>query len=100
MTEDELLAGITEALTIAGWRWTHIRRSDGITMGNAGLPDIIAVHPARGDVLLWELKSSRGVVSHDQVAWLAASAERRVDARIVRPADYDEALAVILAPRL
>ncbi len=55
MTEDELLAGITEALTFGGWRWTHILRSDGVTMGMAGLPDIIAVHAGREIVLAWEL---------------------------------------------
>lgn len=63
MTEDELLLGITEALTIAGWRWTHIRRSDGVTQGASGLPDIIACHPNRDEVLLWELKSKTGRIT-------------------------------------
>lgn len=33
MSEAELLAGLTDALTLAGWRWMHIRRSDGVTVG-------------------------------------------------------------------
>lgn len=96
MTEDDLLAGITEALTYGGWRWTHIRRSDGVTVGATGLPDIIACHPDRSVVLAWELKSKHGVVMPDQMAWLLGLRGPQVDARIVRPADYDAALAVIL----
>lgn len=98
MTEDELLQGITEALAFGGWRWTHIRRSDGVTVGDPGLPDIIAAHPDRIHVLAWELKTTRGVVSRDQLAWLFALGRvgGDVDARIIRPADYDAALEVIL----
>lgn len=100
MTEDELLQGVTDALTLAGWIWTHIRRSDGVTVGNAGLPDIIAVHPTRGTVLAWELKSESGRESIDQVRWLAGFAlADTIDSRVVRPSQYDTALAMILAPR-
>jgi hypothetical protein len=97
MTEAELLAGITEALELGGWTWTHIRRSDGVTMGRPGLPDIIATHDDRALLLAWELKTARGPVSIDQLRWLyALGTDERVDARIVRPADYDAALAVII----
>jgi hypothetical protein len=79
MTEDELLQGITQALTLAGWRWTHIINSRGVTMGDPGLPDIIAVHPNRpGRVLCWELKGQNsrgdnGRPTYDQV-WTRAPA--------------------------
>jgi hypothetical protein len=98
MTEDELLIGITEALTFGGWRWTHIRRSDGITVGNMGLPDIIAAHPDRDVMLAWELKTAQGVLMPDQAAWLIAlgTGAPTVDARVIRPALYDRALRVIL----
>lgn len=97
MTEDELLAGVTEALTFGGWRWTHIRRSDGITQGMTGLPDIIAAHAELGLVLAWELKTAKGQPTYDQLAWIRAmSPARDVDARVIRPADYDAALEVIL----
>ena len=92
MTEDELLLGITQALELSGWRWTHIRRSDGVTVGASGLPDIIAAHPSRNIALAWELKTERGVLTPDQAAWQIVLADRRIDARIVRPSDYDEAL--------
>jgi hypothetical protein len=98
MTEDELLAGITEALELGGWVWTHIRRSDGVTMGWSGLPDVIAAHDDLELVLAWELKSRSGRVSPDQLRWLFAlgTAAPNVDARIIRPADYDQALEVLI----
>lgn len=99
MTEDELLEGVTMALTLGGWRWTHPRRSDlAQTMGAPGLPDIIAVHPTRGLVLAWELKGSDGRPTGDQVAWISAMAkpEVRVDARVLYPLDYDRALELIV----
>lgn len=100
MTEDELQLGICEALELGGWTWTHIRRSDGITMGRPGLPDIIAAHDGRELVLAWELKSERGVVSPDQLRWLfALGSVEGVDSRVIRPRDYDLALRVIIGGR-
>ncbi|HEV8282339.1 MAG TPA: hypothetical protein VGQ02_10790 [Candidatus Limnocylindrales bacterium] len=99
MTEDELLEGITDALTLAGWRWMHIRRSDGITVGMQGFPDLIAGHPERDYVLAWELKSQTGVVMPDQAAWLFALGVSCVDTRVIRPEDYDNALEVVLKGR-
>lgn len=97
MTEDELFEGITQALTIAGWRWSHIRDSRGITVGDSGLPDIIAVHPTRGLVLAWELKGTNGKPTGDQVAWIAGMSAPgvKLDARILYPGHYDRALAFI-----
>lgn len=97
-TEDELLVGITQALTLAGWRWTHARRSDqAVMMGDPGVPDIVAVHPVWGLILAWELKGPDGRPTGDQVAWLAALAPHAdVDARIIYPADYDAALRLVL----
>lgn len=97
MTEDELFAGLTDALTLAGWRWMHIIRSDGVTAGAAGWPDLVAVHPSRNVVLAWELKGERTPVSSDQAAWLVGLRDRPVDARLIRPRDYDDALRVILS---
>jgi hypothetical protein len=98
MSEADLLTGICEALTLGGWVWTHIRRSDGITVGNAGLPDIIAAHHGRTFMLAWELKADRGTVSVDQYRWLHAlgPCHPTVDARVIRPQLYDAALRVLL----
>ena len=99
MTEDDLLLGVTDALTIAGWTWTHARRSDQARlMGDPGVPDIIAVSEHRRTMLALELKTEKGQPTYGQVAWLRGlQAVRAVDARIVRPADYDALVSTILS---
>lgn len=97
MTEDDLLSGLTDALTLGGWRWTHILNSRGVTMGYSGLPDIIAAHPSFRVNLALELKDDKGQPTPDQVAWLHALHDKPTVAKIVRPDDYDLMLRVILA---
>jgi hypothetical protein len=96
MTEDELMRGITDALTFGGWTWMHIIRSDGVTAGGTGFPDIVAYHPERHLVILWELKGEKTPVTHEQAAWLSQTAGLPIDAALIRPSDYDAALAYIL----
>ena len=101
MTEDDLLDGITEALTLAGWRWTHHRRSDkALMMGDGGLPDIIACHPVRGTMLVLELKTATGRHQPGQREWLAAFRACGIDARTIRPDDYDAIVDEIVGDRL
>lgn len=96
MTEDELMRGITDALTLAGWTWMHIIRSDGVTAGGEGFPDIVAYHPLRHLVILWELKGERTPITAAQASWIANTAGLPIDSAIVRPVDYDAALDMIL----
>jgi VRR-NUC domain len=98
MTEDELLQAITEAATLTGWRWTHVRRSDlGILQGHQGFPDLVLAR--RGRVLFLELKAHDGRLAPNQVAWLdalsgAGSGDiREVDVLVVRPSMLDDVLA-------
>lgn len=100
MTEDDLLAGLADALTIAGWTWMHIIRSDGVTQGHAGFVDLIAGHEARPYVLAWELKGPTGRITPDQWRWmLALKGAAGVDVRVIKPDDYDRALDVIVRGR-
>lgn len=97
MTEDELLDGITEAMTLAGWRWMHVRRSDlAVVQGYQGFPDIYAVHPGRHLALALELKTEHGQLTGEQGAWIAALNDTGGNAIVIRPADYDRILRVIL----
>lgn len=105
MTEDELYAGITEALTLAGWRWMHILRSDGVMTGTGavGWPDLVAVHDRRAQMLVWELKGDGGRPTSEQYAWIGPMAvvaqlvgAGRFDARVVWPKLYDAALDYIV----
>lgn len=95
-TEDELLIAITDALTLCGWRWFHIRRSDLATVqGAQGWPDVFAIHPTRGIAMALELKSTTGQPTAEQAAWLATLNLAGIPARLVRPADLDVMLEVI-----
>jgi hypothetical protein len=80
----------------------HGRRSDvGIVQGEAseGFPDVVAVHPVLRRFAMLELKSARGVVTPGQLRWIMAARWAGIDARVVRPADYDELLRAILVDR-
>lgn len=55
----------------------------------AGLPDVIAVHPDRAPLLMWELKTQKGRIRPAQKAALACLMKiPGIDARIVRPSDW------------
>lgn len=100
MTEEELLTGITDALSIAGWTWMHILRSDHVTMGRPGFPDVVAGHQVMPFILAWECKAELGTVTPGQWEWLLAlKGAIGVDARVIRPSMYDDALEVILRRR-
>lgn len=100
MTEDELLEGITDALTLAGWRWFHIRRSDRAqVMGMQGWPDVFAVHAARRIQLGLELKTEDGRLDFEQGQWLHGLNQAGLSCVVIRPSDYDRILRVILDDR-
>jgi hypothetical protein len=44
----------------------------------------------------WELKSRVGILTPAQMEWQLALQAPGIDVRVIRPADYDAALAVIL----
>lgn len=101
MTEEDLLAGVTDALSHAGYLWTHQRRSDlALTMGTPGVPDVIAVHPKRGKVLVLELKSAKGRMEPGQAEWLDAFRGAGIPARIVTPDGYDDLIHELLGDKL
>src|SRR5262245_15635934 len=100
MTEDDLLTGLIDAMSLAGWRAMHVRRSDlAEVMGDQGWPDIAATPPnvGQGPLLVIECKAAQGRVTTDQAAWLVALMQTGATAAIVRPAEYDRALGLILA---
>ena len=99
MTEEELLVGLLELLGLTGFRAYHVRRSDRAIVqgsGGDGFPDIIAVHPERGRLLAIECKTDRGYPTPAQLSWLGALRRLAlIEATIVRPSTYDEAIAWI-----
>lgn len=99
MTEDELVSALLELFGFTGWRAYHVRRSDRAVVmgvGGPGFPDIVAVHPENHRVVVIECKTDRGVPTPDQLAWLFAFRHHpTIEATIVRPATYDDAIAWI-----
>lgn len=83
--EDHLQRTIEEMLD-----WAHLLHfhDEDARRNDAGLPDLIWPEPAMGSLHLWELKTTRGVVSPAQIAWGEALSKcGEVDYRIIRPAD-------------
>lgn len=98
ITEDEVVTGLLDAMGLTGWAAWHARRSDrAIWQGTPGWPDITAVPPGPGPLLVIEVKSSRGAVTETQAQWLVRLHRRGVTCAVVRPVDYDRALDLILA---
>jgi hypothetical protein len=83
-TERELLETIREAAKIGRWLLYHTHDS---RRSAAGFPDLVLV---RGrDVIFAELKTERGRLTPEQVAWLGALRAAGQDAVVWRPSDLD-----------
>lgn len=89
--ERRFLGRVVGALRTAGWLAFHCHDS---RRSEPGLPDVIAV---RGSTLLaLELKTPDGRVTAEQERWLDALARvERVEAKLVRPEQWEEILEVI-----
>jgi hypothetical protein len=67
-SEDDLLLAIVEAATLLQWRVHHDRRSDkALQQGHAGFPDLVLCRAGR--LRMYELKSEKGNLTQDQLAW-------------------------------
>jgi hypothetical protein len=98
MSEEQLVRAFLDLAARTGWRAVHYRparTNQGwrtALEGHPGAPDIIAVHPSRG-VLLVEAKSKTGRLRPDQEDWRIWSekaAERYPGAiryALIRPAN-------------
>ena len=101
MTEAQMMAGIIQAARTLGYMvyHTHDARSS-----EPGFPDLMVC--GHGKLFIWELKTARGKLREStttkrgrylpsQLDWLNAFAEAGIDARVIRPADYDDALEAL-----
>lgn len=94
-TEAELDSALRAAAEQAGWRRYHTYRSK---RSPAGFPDLVLVRPP--ELIFWELKSAAGKATPEQIGWIQDLADCGVEARIVRPADYEDALRRLLTRKL
>lgn len=94
ITEAEWQATVTDLLRALGYRSMHCRRSIGkgrrwtTATSVVGWPDLFAWRPGRAVAL--ELKAEGGTVTTEQERVLAELAGAGIDARVVRPSDFDE----------
>lgn len=99
MTEEQLVSAIMDLAALSGWKVVHYRPARSAKgwrtplAGHAGAPDIIAVHPVRG-VLMIEAKSDKGRLREEQQewAWAITEASRRypeaIRYAVIRPSHY------------
>lgn len=91
MSEDELKAMVIQTAKLYGWRVCHFRPARTATgwrtplEGDAGLPDLILARD--GQVLLAELKSTRGKPTTEQLQWLEALGDH---GRLWAPASWTD----------
>lgn len=98
MSEPEFQAAVIEAARLLGWRVAHFRPArtrrgwrTPVQGDGRGFPDLVAVHPGRGVLLVRELKAGgRAKLSREQAAWLADFEACGVDVGVWRPDDWDE----------
>jgi VRR-NUC domain-containing protein len=97
MAEKRFQAQLLQVARLAGWIAYHTFES---RKSPEGFPDLILVRPepGRGPVYAWELKTARGKVTMPQQLWLGALDGKRVDARLVRPSDFEDLVRLLQAP--
>lgn len=82
MTEAQLQDAVRELALFRGWLFFHPYDSRKST---PGWPDVFLVHPRTGQVVVAELKATRGRVSHAQQGWIDAFAAAGVVVHVWRP---------------
>lgn len=85
VVEAEVQHTIEQELTLRGWLWFHDQDA---RRNNAGLPDLICVHPL-GVVAFLEVKSETGKLRPQQQLWRASLLRAGVEYHVVRPSNLD-----------
>jgi hypothetical protein len=95
-SEADLQAMLVRAAMLRGWMVAHFRPAPSSrgwrtpVEGNAGFPDLVLARD--GVVFAWELKGQGGRPTLEQTAWLGALDGGVADARVIGPAELDDAL--------
>ena len=75
--------------------WTHIHCVWDSRRTPPGYPDLTLLRPRTGQMLVAELKSSKGKPTAEQLGWLEAFAACGAVAKLWRPADWNEIEAAL-----
>ena len=108
--EDDFLAQVIEAAHLYKWKAVHFRKamirratSGGkakwvtpVQADGAGWPDLVLLHPERGQLLVAECKSEKGRVTPAQERWLEAfGGLANCWAFVWKPSMWDSIVAVL-----
>jgi hypothetical protein len=103
ISEADLQRIVTDALTLCGFHWLHIRA--GRTAGGWAVPvrgplgvgfcDVLAVRPRDQRIVAIELKQQRASPTADQLAVMAVLAAAGIEVYVIRPSDIDHILEVL-----
>ena len=80
--EQAFLSAVVDLAKMTG-RLVHHDRMKQNVQGNPGFFDLVIA--GRGRVLFWELKMPKGIISQEQMKWLAAVP----GSRVLYPSDWD-----------
>jgi hypothetical protein len=84
MSEVTLQARVVAHARTLGWLVYHTYDS---RRSQPGFPDLVLVHETQGRLLYRELKTQRGRIRPEQLAWLRALGRAGQDAAVWRPLD-------------
>lgn len=92
-TEAQFQAAVIELAQRCGWMCYHVPDSRRVT--SPGFPDLVLVRD--GHLIFAELKSERGKLHQDQLAWLLAlTVCREPDVYLWKPSDWPQIEHVLL----
>jgi len=108
VSEKDFQGQIIDLAVMYGWAWCHlqdsrkmVRRGDTTFLvgdvGAKGWPDLVLVRAP--EVLFWEVKKELGKTTPEQDEWLLRLSECGLEARVVRPSDFDDYVSVRLKRR-
>ena len=96
MTETQLQSSIIELATLLGWLSYHTHDS---RHSAKGFPDLCLAHPRTGRLIFAELKSSKGKLTDEQIAWRDALSQGPAEHYVWRPSDWEsEEILLRLSP--
>ena len=95
-SEGDFQDSLLKLLKLNGWPEELIYHTFDSRRSRAGFPDIVAVKPTDGRLLIAELKRNSTTLSSEQSVWIEAlKLVRHFDVRVWRPRDMDEIVRTI-----
>lgn len=86
-SEREFQDQLVKVARVHGWQLqyhTHDSRRSA-----AGFPDLVLINPTRKEMLVYELKTEKGLVTQAQMEWIQGFRLAGVRAGVRRPRDWD-----------